>query len=131
MGNERITIDHPVASVSTEATKFSKRNRGRAGMRRAAEGLLSESCQLAQSTVHRSPLESCYQRWGLRKVQDDAVYYRTRAQQEIEAAIAADPTSARQAHLELAQRYEELANALEQCQGRKGVSPGQETGTSG
>ena len=64
-------------------------------------------------------------------MQDDAAYYRTRAQQEIDAAMAAEPTSARKAHLELAQRYEELANALEQCQGSKGVSPSPETAPFG
>jgi hypothetical protein len=64
-------------------------------------------------------------------MQDDAAYYRTRAQQEIDAAMAAYPTSARKAHLELAQRYEELAIALEQCQDAKGVSPGAERAPSG
>ena len=45
--------------------------------------------------------------------------------------MAANPTSARKAHLELAQRYEELASALEQCHGAKGVSAGPETAPSG
>ena len=46
-------------------------------------------------------------------MQDDAAYYRTRAQEEIDAAMAAALTSARKAHLELAQRYEDLATAIE------------------
>jgi hypothetical protein len=67
----------------------------------------------------------------LLKVQDDAAYYRTRAQQEIDAAMAANRTSARKAHLELAQRYEELAIALERSPGASGVSPRAETAPSG
>jgi hypothetical protein len=67
---------------------------------------------------------------GFAQVQDDAAYYRTRAQEEIDAAMAAQPTSARKAHLELAQRYEELASALEQHQEAKGVSRGPETAPS-
>ena len=47
-------------------------------------------------------------------MQDDAAYYRARAQQEIDAAMAAEPTSARRAHLQLAERYRELADAIDQ-----------------
>jgi hypothetical protein len=64
---------------------------------------------------------------GFAQVQDDATYYRTRAQEEIDAAMAADSTSARRAHLELAQRYEELALALEQRRDATGVSARPET----
>ena len=46
-------------------------------------------------------------------MQDDAAYYRTRAQEEIDAAMAAEPTAARKAHLELAERYRDLAAALD------------------
>lgn len=46
-------------------------------------------------------------------VQDDAAYYRARAQQEIDAAMVAEPTAARTAHLQLAERYRELADALD------------------
>lgn len=46
-------------------------------------------------------------------MQDDAAYYRTRAQQEIDAAMVAEPTAARTAHLQLAERYRELAEAID------------------
>lgn len=46
-------------------------------------------------------------------MQDDAAYYRTRAQQEIDAAMVAEPTAARKAHLQLAERYRELADAID------------------
>ena len=46
-------------------------------------------------------------------MQDDAAYYRKRAQEEVEAAMTADRTAARKAHLELAERYSDLADAME------------------
>ena len=45
----------------------------------------------------------------------DTVYFRTRAQEEFSAAAAACSTSARNAHVELAHRYGDLAEALQQC----------------
>jgi hypothetical protein len=50
-------------------------------------------------------------------MKDDAVYYRSRAQDEIDASMAAESTAARRAHLELAHRYRELADALERREG--------------
>jgi hypothetical protein len=47
-------------------------------------------------------------------VQSDLEYFRQRAQEEIDASLAAESTPARKAHLELAQRYTELADAIEQ-----------------
>ncbi|HZU50793.1 MAG TPA: hypothetical protein VE968_02840 [Sphingomicrobium sp.] len=52
-------------------------------------------------------------------MRDDAAYYRSRAQEEIAAAVGAEPTSARKAHLELAQRYQDLATAIELRDGAK------------
>ena len=46
-------------------------------------------------------------------MQSDAAYFRRRAQEEIDAAMAAKSISARKAHLELAQRYGEFAEAIE------------------
>ena len=51
-------------------------------------------------------------------MQSDAVYFRARARDEIDAAMAAKRTPARKAHLELAQRYVQLADAIE-CQERR------------
>ena len=47
-------------------------------------------------------------------VQSDFEYFRGRAQEEIDASLAAESTSARKAHLELAHRYTELATAIEE-----------------
>lgn len=46
-------------------------------------------------------------------MEDEAVYYRRRAQDELDAAMAAEATVAQKAHLELAERYRELAEALD------------------
>lgn len=46
-------------------------------------------------------------------MQSDLDYFRGRAQEEIDASLSAESTVARKAHLELAHRYSELADALE------------------
>jgi hypothetical protein len=46
-------------------------------------------------------------------VQSDLDYFRGRAQEEIDASLSADSTAARKAHLELAHRYSELAEAID------------------
>jgi hypothetical protein len=51
---------------------------------------------------------------GSADVQDEANYYRRRSQEEIDAAMAAQSSAARKAHLELATRYKELAVAMDQ-----------------
>jgi hypothetical protein len=56
-------------------------------------------------------------------VRDNSVYYRKRAREEIEAAMAADSTSARKAHLELAQNYADLAEALEKRDAQPAPEP--------
>jgi hypothetical protein len=45
-------------------------------------------------------------------VESDASYFERRAREEREAARAAVHPNARLAHLELAERYEDLANAI-------------------
>ena len=50
-------------------------------------------------------------------MQDDAAYYRQRAQEEINAAMEADSTAARKAHIELAQRYGDLAESIDKRDG--------------
>lgn len=57
-------------------------------------------------------------------MQDDATYYRSRAQQEIDAAMAAELTAVRKAHLDLAQRYQDLASALESREDAQALSSG-------
>lgn len=42
----------------------------------------------------------------------DATYFRRRASDEREAAMKAEHPKARQAHLDLAHRYDDLANAI-------------------
>lgn len=54
-------------------------------------------------------------------VQSDLEYFRGRAQDEIDASLAAESTPARQAHLELAYRYAELADAIEQSMREAGI----------
>jgi len=54
-------------------------------------------------------------------MQDDAAYYRTRTQEEIGAATTARTTASRKAHLELAQRYQELADALDKRDRDSGI----------
>jgi hypothetical protein len=56
-------------------------------------------------------------------VQSDLEYFRGRAQDEIDASLAAESTAARKAHLELAHRYRELADAIEQTLADGGVEP--------
>jgi len=46
-------------------------------------------------------------------LQSDQDYFRGRAQEEIDASLSAESTPARKAHLELAHRYTELADAIE------------------
>ena len=46
-------------------------------------------------------------------MEQDAAYFRGRAQEEIDASMAADSSSARRAHLELAERYRRQAHDLE------------------
>lgn len=46
-------------------------------------------------------------------MQSDIEYFRGRAQEEIDASLAAHSTVARKAHLELAHRYSELADTIE------------------
>lgn len=55
-------------------------------------------------------------------MQSDFDYFRGRAQEEIDASLAADSTVARKAHLELAHRYSELADAIEESLRETGVS---------
>jgi hypothetical protein len=56
-------------------------------------------------------------------VEDEAAYYRLRAQEEIEAATAAQTTKARESHLELAQRYGDLADSVENLISATGGRP--------
>jgi len=46
-------------------------------------------------------------------LQSDLDYFRGRAQEEIDASLSAESTVARKAHLDLAHRYSELADAIE------------------
>lgn len=55
-------------------------------------------------------------------MQSDLEYFRGRAQEEIDASMAARTTAARKAHLELAHRYCELADAIEQSLAQIAVS---------
>ena len=45
-------------------------------------------------------------------MEGDAAYFRSRASQEREAAMSAAHPKARQAHLELAERYDDLAGSI-------------------
>lgn len=54
-------------------------------------------------------------------MQSDMEYFRGRAQEEIDASMAANSSAARTAHLELARRYHELADALEQSLAQIGL----------
>ncbi|MCH8616679.1 hypothetical protein LZ016_11285 [Sphingomonas sp. SM33] len=47
-------------------------------------------------------------------MESDAVYFRRRASEENLAAIRADHPRARKAHLELAGRYDDLADAIDE-----------------
>ena len=47
-------------------------------------------------------------------MQSDLDYFRGRAQEEIDASLVAESTAGRRAHLDLARRYTELADAIEQ-----------------
>lgn len=55
-------------------------------------------------------------------MQSDLQYFRIRAQEEIDASMSAQSTSARKAHLELAQRYTEIADAIEESEPRMRVN---------
>jgi hypothetical protein len=44
----------------------------------------------------------------------DAIYFRSRASDERAAASKADHSAARQAHLDMAHRYDDLAAAIEE-----------------
>jgi hypothetical protein len=70
--------------------------------------LLSFRATRGSSTVSRSPFE----REGAR-IQSDLDYFRGRAREEIDASLSAQSTVARKAHLELAHRYSERAEAIE------------------
>ena len=63
-------------------------------------------------------------------MQDDAAYHRMRAQEEIGAAMEADSTAARKAHLELAQRYADLADAMDNADSEEGVRPARPTASN-
>jgi hypothetical protein len=51
-------------------------------------------------------------------MEGDAVYFHRRASEEHDRAMAAAHPAARQAHLELSARYEELASAIVSHAGR-------------
>ena len=51
----------------------------------------------------------------------DAAYFKRRALQQSEAAATAEHPNAREAHLELSNRYEELAEAIAAQQRKYGV----------
>lgn len=53
----------------------------------------------------------CSLQCGVR-MQGDAIYFEQRANEERVAAMRAPHPSARQAHLEMAERYDDLASAL-------------------
>lgn len=61
-----------------------------------------------------TPSKAASQQEREKPVQSDLDYFRGRAQEEIDASLSADSTAARKAHLELAHRYSELAEAIEQ-----------------
>ena len=54
-------------------------------------------------------------------MEGDAVYFQRRAREEREAAMNADHPAAREAHLELAARYAELASAIASSELHLGV----------
>ena len=56
-------------------------------------------------------------------MQSDVDYFRGRAQEEIDASLSASSTPAREAHLELAHRYTELAELIEQAARPGGATP--------
>ena len=61
------------------------------------------------------------------KMKGDAAYFSRRAAQEREAAMRAALPSARQAHLELAARYDDLSSAITEREMHLGLDPGAPT----
>jgi hypothetical protein len=53
-------------------------------------------------------------RLGGRNMNGDAIYFRSRASDERAAAEKAEHSAARQAHLDMAHRYDDLAAAIEE-----------------
>jgi hypothetical protein len=74
--------------------------------------MLSICCRSVPRTVHRRSLDRPFEPEGER-MQSDLDYFRGRAREEIDASLSAQSTVARKAHLELAHRYSELAEAIE------------------
>ena len=74
--------------------------------------MLSICCRSAPHAVHRRSLDRPLEPEGER-MQSDLDYFRGRAREEIDASLSAQSTVARKAHLELAHRYSELAEAIE------------------
>ncbi|HEX6072118.1 MAG TPA: hypothetical protein VFY95_03835 [Sphingomicrobium sp.] len=56
-------------------------------------------------------------------MENDAVYFSRRAEEERAAALQAPHAAARQAHLDLADRYDELAEAISPIRSRAGTDP--------
>lgn len=59
------------------------------------------------------------------RMESDTVYFARRASEERAAAMKASHVTARQAHLEMAQRYEELATAITARERYLGLNLGQ------
>lgn len=59
-------------------------------------------------------------------MESDRLYFFRRADEERAAGVAADSVEARQAHIELAWRYHNLALAIEQHENQLGGSPAED-----
>ncbi len=57
-------------------------------------------------------------------MESDVSYFRRRASEERSAALEARQTVAREAHLDLANRYEDLVRAITGAEQRHGIEPG-------
>ncbi|HEX6072323.1 MAG TPA: hypothetical protein VFY95_04880 [Sphingomicrobium sp.] len=56
-------------------------------------------------------------------MENDAVYFSRRAEEERAAALQAANATARQAHLDMADRYDDLAAAIAPIRSRAGTDP--------